>query len=220
MGNMNLKRFEAVIAGLVLFLGGCQPAAGGKPTEPPPASETLVSTAQANTDTTLSTSKSATESEESDAKIVLEAKSLPEILQRIGAEKGKWTIVDVWSTSCVPCMKEFPNLVALAKKYPDKVRCVSVNVDYLGLKSKTVEDYRADVEKFLKAQKAEFANFLCATPDSDVFTELEIESIPAVLVFSPEGEKKKSFTDANSGDDGVTYQGDIIPWLEEQLKPK
>ena len=219
MRTMNPRRFEAVIAGLVLFLGGCQPAAGGKPAAPP-ATETLVSTAQANDDTTLSSTQSATESSESDAKIVLEAKSLPEILQRIGAEKGKWTIVDVWSTSCVPCMKEFPNLVALAKKYPDKVRCVSVNVDYLGLKSKTVEDYRADVEKFLKAQKAEFANFLCATPDSDVFTELEIESIPAVLVFSPEGEKRKSFTDANSGDDGVTYQGDLIPWLEEQLKPK
>ena len=173
MRTMNPRRFEAVIAGLVLFLGGCQPAAGGKPAAPP-ATETLVSTAQANDDTTLSSTQSATESSESDAKIVLEAKSLPEILQRIGAEKGKWTIVDVWSTSCVPCMKEFPNLVALAKKYPDKVRCVSVNVDYLGLKSKTVEDYRADVEKFLKAQKAEFANFLCATPDSDVFTELEI----------------------------------------------
>ena len=115
-------------------------------------------------------------------------------------------------------MREFPHLVELAKKYPDKVRCVSINVDYVGLKSKTPESYVPAVEEFLKKQKAEFKNYLSATPDSDVFTELEIESIPAIVVLGPDGEKKKTFTDDNSGDDGITYEGDVIPWLEAQLK--
>jgi hypothetical protein len=38
------------------------------------------------------------------------------------------------------------------------------------------------------------------------------------MVFGPDGDKKKTFTDDNSGEDGVTYEGDIIPWLEKALK--
>ncbi len=151
------------------------------------------------------------------AKVTLELRSLEDILQELSKPQEKWTVVDVWSTSCVPCMKEFPHLVDLAKKYPDKLRCVSINVDYLGLKSKPAENYREKVQGFLVSQKAAIRNYLCTTPDSDVFEKLEIESIPAVMVYGPDGQRKMVFTDSNSGDDGVTYQGDVIPWLEKQI---
>jgi thiol-disulfide isomerase/thioredoxin len=164
------------------------------------------------------TQKESEEGKKDSAKVTLELRSLEEILKEFSKPQAKWTVVDVWSTSCVPCMKEFPQLVALAKKYPDKLRCVSVNVDYLGLKSKPVEGYREKVLGFLSSQNAAFRNYLCTTPDSEVFEKIEIESIPAVMVYSPDGERKMVFTDSNSGDDGVTYQGDVIPWLEKQLK--
>lgn len=220
-----------IAAGLLLCLGGCQPGLSEKTSsEKNPSEKTLATNSvptipvsapvntTTNSPTTTEPQEGAVEKAGNAAKIAVELKSMSEVLQQVATEKGKWTVVDVWSTSCIPCMKEFPHLVALSKKYPDKVRCVSVNVDYVGLKSKPPESYAPNVEEFLTKQKAEFKNYLSTTPDSDVFVELEIESIPAVMVFGPDGEKKKVFTDDNSGEDGVTYEGDILPWLEENLK--
>src|SRR5436190_23203909 len=39
----------------------------------------------------------------------------------IAAQKGKVVVVDVWSTTCIPCIKEFPELVEIHEKYGDKV---------------------------------------------------------------------------------------------------
>lgn len=216
-----------IVAALAICLGGCQPALSEKTANPSnPNGTTAANSVPANpvsapaaaaeaSDTTSKPEEGAAENDEKGSKVAVDMKSLEEILKEIAAEKGKWTVVDVWSTSCVPCMREFPFLVALSQKHPDKVRCVSVNVDYIGLKSKPPEKYLPNVEEFLKKQKAEFKNYLSTTADGDVFTELEIESIPAVIVFGPDGEKKKVFTDDNSGDDGVTYEGDILPYLDE-----
>lgn len=213
--------FHGIAAAVALSLGGCQPAASDTPLATTSVANTEVSSPADNPTVPANTSETdegAANKEEKKAKIGVELKSLQDVLTDVAGLKGKWTVVDVWSTSCVPCMKEFPHLVALSKKFPDKVRCVSINVDYVGLKSKPPENYVAAVEDFLQKQKAEFKNYLSTTPDSDVFTELEIESIPAVMVFGPDGERKKTFTDDNSGDDGVTYEGDVVPWLEAQLK--
>lgn len=150
--------------------------------------------------------------------VVLQRLSLEEILTKIKKTEEKWTIVDVWSTSCAPCMREFPKLVELSKRYPDKLRCMSINVDYLGMKSKPPENYEPKVKKFLATQNANFDHFLSTTPDSELFEKMEIDSIPAIMVFDASGERKMLWTDSNSGDDGLSYDGDVIPWLEKQLK--
>lgn len=150
--------------------------------------------------------------------VMLQRLSLEEILAKIKKPQEKWTIVDVWSTSCAPCMREFPKLVELSKRYPDKLRCMSINVDYLGMKSKPPENYEPKVKKFLATQNANFDHFLSTTPDSELFEKMEIDSIPAIMVFDASGERKMLWTDSNSGDDGLSYDGDVIPWLKKQLK--
>jgi thiol-disulfide isomerase/thioredoxin len=150
--------------------------------------------------------------------VVLQRLSLEEILAKIKKPQEKWTIVDVWSTSCAPCMREFPKLVELSKRYPDKLRCMSINVDYLGMKSKPPENYEPKVKKFLATQNANFDHFLSTTPDSELFEKMEIDSIPAIMIFDASGERKMLWTDSNSGDDGLSYEGDVIPWLEKQWK--
>lgn len=152
------------------------------------------------------------------AEVVLQRLSLEEILGKIKKPQEKWTIVDVWSTSCAPCMREFPKLVELSKRYPDKLRCMSINVDYLGMKTKPPENYEPKVKKFLATQNANFDHFLSTTPDSELFEKMEIDSIPAIMVFDASGERKMLWTDSNSGDDGLSYDGDVIPWLEKELK--
>jgi thiol-disulfide isomerase/thioredoxin len=42
---------------------------------------------------------------------------------------GKITVVDLWSTACEPCIKEFPGLVRLSKSLKSDVACIGVSVD-------------------------------------------------------------------------------------------
>jgi thiol-disulfide isomerase/thioredoxin len=127
---------------------------------------------------------------------------------------GKITVVDLWSTVCEPCVKEFPGLVKLSKNMPDTVTCVGVSVDYDGRKTRPAESYRDKVAAFLTAVGADFENFLCNTPSDDVFSELGLPSIPAVLIYDADGEPVKRFVDA--GDTiGFSYEADVIPFVEK-----
>ncbi|MFK7736379.1 MAG: TlpA disulfide reductase family protein, partial [Pirellulaceae bacterium] len=132
-------------------------------------------------------------------------------------ENGKIIVLDVWSTSCIPCMKEFPELVALSQKFEDQVQCVALNVDYIGLKKKPAESYAPQVEKFLKSKKATFPNFLSSMPDEDIREKLGIFSIPAVLIYGTDGKLLHSLGEHNTGDDGLTYQGDVLPKIKAAL---
>ena len=50
------------------------------------------------------------------AKVTLQIVDWDETLMLVAAHKGKVVVLDAWSTSCQPCMKEFPNLVKLHRK--------------------------------------------------------------------------------------------------------
>jgi thiol-disulfide isomerase/thioredoxin len=134
------------------------------------------------------------------ALVTLEVASLAEIRERIASYKGKKiVVVDVWSTSCPPCMNEFPGLVALSEKHADDVACISVSVDFEGGKNKKPEDVSAKVLGFLKEQKAaKVQNILSSTPSDEVQSDEELVggAIPVVLVYARDGSVAKKFTDA------------------------
>lgn len=126
---------------------------------------------------------------------------------------GKITVVDLWSTVCEPCVKEFPGLVRLSKTMTDQVTCIGVSVDYDGRKTRPPESYADRVGAFLGAVGAEFDNFVCNTPSDDVYSTVGLPSIPAVLIYNEKGELVKQFVD--SGDTiGFSYEKDIIPFVE------
>ena len=43
--------------------------------------------------------------------------------------KGKTVILNFWATWCPPCIKEFPELLELAAKYPGEIVLLAVSVD-------------------------------------------------------------------------------------------
>lgn len=139
-----------------------------------------------------------------------------EEIKALATKTGKVTVVDIWSLACEPCLKEFPGLVAIDRDMGDSVACFAVDSDYDGRKTKPAESYRPRVEAFLQSVNAKFPNFLCTTPSDDLFTELEIESIPAVLIYDAKGKLVRKFVDA--GDDaGFTYHDNIVPFIKELL---
>lgn len=136
----------------------------------------------------------------------------------IRSQQGKIVVVDIWSTSCLPCMKEFPNLVKLQEKYSDRIACVSLNVDYVGIRTKPPETYEERVRKFLQSRNAHFRNFLCTTDAQKLFEDIRLDSIPAVFVYGADGKLLKRF-DASLFEEGDTepfnYEEDINPYVEK-----
>ena len=152
--------------------------------------------------------------------VTLTIKSWKDTEALIAAQKGKVVVVDLWSTSCVPCMKEFPNLVALHEKFPsEKITCISVSCDYEGLEEEPPESKKPSVMKFLKSTKATCTNLLLSDADVDVYDKIELAAIPAVYVYDAAGRMVKRFDNDSGeyGDEGFTYKDHIVPLVEKLI---
>ena len=156
-----------------------------------------------------------------DAKITLKEGTWKDVTSLIKKCSGKVVVVDLWSTSCLPCKKEYPNLVQLQQRHKDNVVCISLNLDYAGIRSKPPSSYRPRVEKFLTETKSELHNFLCTVEAIELMDELKIFSIPAVFVFDKEGKLAKQFDESlleEGEEEAFTYKEDITPFVERLLK--
>jgi len=154
------------------------------------------------------------------ASVELQPGTWKDITTLVAKNKGKIVVVDVWSTSCAPCMQEFPGLVRLQQAHPEKVVCISFNVDYVGIKNKPADFYRPKVEAFLKKQQAQFVNILCTEESDKFFADQELSSIPAVYVYGTDGKLAKRFDESllqEGREEAFTYEEDIVPFVKQQL---
>ena len=145
-------------------------------------------------------------------KVELTISTFDELQASIAASKGKVVVVDYWSTSCPPCLTEFPGLVAIHNELPhDQVRCVSASLDYEGLADFPIEEARNSA---LEQQKATLDNFIVSEDSLTVMDDkLKIASIPAVFVFGVDGKLARIF-DESSGE-SFTYEKDVTPFVKE-----
>lgn len=144
--------------------------------------------------------------------------SWEDVQQRVAASHGKVVVVDLWSTSCLPCLREFPELVKLATRFPDDVVCVSVNLDYIGLADEPPDSLRAPVLEFLQDQQAGFQNILSSDTDEYVMETAGAASIPVVMVYARDGSLLETF----KNDDGAygeefTYPDHVVPRVEKAV---
>lgn len=132
-------------------------------------------------------------------------------IQAVARSSGRITVVDLWSLSCEPCLREFPGLVRLHQALGSSVQCIAVDLDFEGRKARPPEYYEERVVNFLEGVGATgFPTYISQTSSEDVFAAAQVVSIPAVLIYDAEGEIVKVFVDA--GDSlGFSYDKDIIP---------
>lgn len=105
--------------------------------------------------------------------------------------KGKVVLVDCWATWCAPCVKKFPRLVELHKKYADKgLAAVSVSMDKFGDED---EYSKEKVVKFLREKGAAFPNFIVAEPkkDAEALEKVlgDFSAIPYMVMYDRAGKK-------------------------------
>jgi len=134
------------------------------------------------------------------------------IQKLIHGHAGKLVVLDVWSTSCGPCVREFPNLVALSRKYPEQIACISVSFDYEGIGRP--EDVQDKVLKFLRSQGARFDNVLSSVESDEMYKKFGIAAPPVVLVYDRDGQQIKRFDDSTG--EGFTYD-DVEKFLKQHL---
>ena len=193
--------------GLVIGLiaTGCESKA-------PPAVKSSMPDKAANSESVAGGTKSPA------ANVTLDVKNWDETLALVAQHKGKVVVLDVWSTSCDPCMVEFPHLVELHKQHGDKLVCMSASCDYAGIKSKPPETFRDHVLEFLTKKEATFQNVLLNVESDVLFEKIELASIPAVYVFGTDGKVAKRFDNDNAKPGGdFTYTKDIVPFVEKLL---
>lgn len=123
-----------------------------------------------------------------DANIALAIADKTEVLDAaVKKQKGKVVLIDFWATWCAPCVKKFPHLVELHRKYSGKgLVCMSVTLDDEEDKDKAL--------MFLKDKGAAFPNFLLTATSKDEEKKLEDRyglrgSIPYMVAFNRNGER-------------------------------
>lgn len=155
----------------------------------------------------------------SPSEIELTVASWDDIQSKISEQSGKVVVVDLWSTSCLPCVRELPKLADLQRQFPKSVVCLSVSVDYTGAQEETPESHREQVMKILETRNMAVQNFISSTSDFDIYEKIDLASIPAVLIYDRAGQLVKRFdNDLNDfGEEGFTYADHIAPLVEQTL---
>lgn len=195
------SRFRtAVFCSTLLFsLTSCQ-----SPDSSPPAQET----------------DKGQEAIQSSLDVSLEIAGWIRVEELVESHRGRIVVVDLWSNSCLPCMREFPEFVALQQRFPEDVVCISFNCDYFGGKRHPPESFREQTERFLTRHKADFPNILNNVASDEFFLSIKLASIPATYVFDRAGNVARRFDNDQGkyGEGGYTYQKDVIPYLESLIE--
>lgn len=127
-----------------------------------------------------------------------------ELVAEVARHRGRVVVLDCWSTSCPPCVREFPGLVALAERHGSRVACLSLSFDYEGIGSP--EDAVPRVREFLERVGASrVINMLSREEADTMYGKLRLTSVPAVYVWGPDGELARRFDDDLSAQRGRPF---------------
>jgi thiol-disulfide isomerase/thioredoxin len=129
----------------------------------------------------------------------------------IASKRGQVVVVDAWSTACPPCMRDFPQLVALDRKYAAKgLACISLSFDYEGIGRP--EEQSPRVLEFLRKKGATFDNVLSSEDPDAMYKKLDLASVPAVFVYDRKGKLRERLQEAavDSGEKSLYDRVEIL----------
>ena len=183
---------------LTMLASGCS---GGRTASQPGGSATDSVPAAGHREKTI---------DEQSLKVEFEYKSWTEVQARVAEHRGKVVVIDVWSTSCLPCLEKFLGLVELHDSHRGDVVCMSYNVDDCVPMSKELQ---TRILEFLKKQNATFENFVCSDSSDAFYEASKTFSIPLIFVYGRDGALAELFKDdlKKYGREGFGYDKHVAP---------
>ena len=94
-------------------------------------------------------------------------------------------LVNIWATWCIPCRKEFPDLIRIRDKYKNQgLDLILVSTDF--------EGNLEEAQGFLRDQGVNFSSFIKRDKDQDFIEALNRDwsgALPASLLYNRHGEQ-------------------------------
>ena len=116
----------------------------------------------------------------------IDADGLRKLLQRGEGNRARPLLVNFWATWCVPCRKEFPDLVKIQAEYRMS------GIDFALVSADDVEEIKTTVPKFLREMRATemWAYLLNAADTEAAIAQVDPEwggQLPATFLFDRQG---------------------------------
>jgi thiol-disulfide isomerase/thioredoxin len=117
-----------------------------------------------------------------------------EYAEMLGELKGKVVLVDFWATWCVPCVKQLPHTIELARKHADQgLRVFTVNFD-------DPETDQAKVQTFLEKRQAGLPTLISkygvGTESTTAFEMVAGGALPGYKLYDRQGQLRFTFCDS------------------------
>jgi len=127
----------------------------------------------------------------------------------LASERGHVVLLNFWATWCRPCLKEIPELTALAEKHRGQgLRLIAVSLD-------EPSDLEPVVRPFLTKWFPDFQTYLRLTPDMDgivsVVDPAWNELLPTSYLLDREGVVRVRL---QGGKSGAEFEAALLPLLD------
>ncbi len=110
-------------------------------------------------------------------------------LKKLVTERnGKVLFLNIWATWCAPCVEEFPDLIKLARSYPEsEVEVVGISADY-------PDEVESKILPFIRRQDVPFRIYVAKFDHQEDFINSVNSSwsgaLPASLVYDAQGKQR------------------------------
>lgn len=103
--------------------------------------------------------------------------------------QGKWVVLDFWSINCSGCLKSFPKMNLLHKKFKDQVKIIMIGtVDEIHLphSGKTIEKEKPTKDLYNRLENLYGLSFTVAF-DKNLENIYNLRHLPYIIVLDPNG---------------------------------
>ncbi len=97
--------------------------------------------------------------------------------------KGKYILVDIWSSGCGPCISALPEMKEISEQYKDKLTLVSLSCDRKGTWERASQNHPMT-----------WYNLNDLQGQNGLYAKYGVRGIPGYILISPEGKVVKKWT--------------------------
>ncbi len=112
--------------------------------------------------------------------------TIDELNDIIKNREGKFLLINIWATWCVPCKEEFPDLIKISDKYGEMIELIGISIDF-------PDEVESKIIPFLNKLKPNFINYVNVENDTERFINNLNPgwsgAIPATFFYDSEGKQ-------------------------------